>query len=80
MADLKPCPFCGDEATAHTWEDTSGEQLFAGAYCVGCGASCEKEVFADEDSASLLAKMIAAWNRRYPSEDMTETKKLGGRE
>ena len=77
MTDLKPCPFCGDKATAHTWEDTSGEQLFAGAYCVGCGASCETAVFADEDPASALAGMIAAWNRRYTPDALSKIKKLG---
>ena len=55
--ELKPCPFCGGEASSEFFTQQSGWSIF----CDGCHAS----------AATLPAKSeaIAAWNTRPPSAD-----------
>ena len=48
MFELKPCPFCGDDAnivTGNTW-----------VHCMGCGA--------ETDYYDTVEEAIEAWNRR----------------
>ena len=64
--ELKPCPFCGGKADAHTWEEpmADNDEVFAGAYCTGCGAQISSPVSPFESPATVLENCILAWNRR----------------
>ena len=64
--ELKPCPFCGGKADAHTWEDPIADngEVFAGAYCLDCNAHMSSAVEGHESSATVLENCILAWNRR----------------
>jgi len=64
---LKPCPFCGGKADAcHTWEEpmADNDEVFAGAYCTGCGAQISSHVSDFELPTTVLENCILAWNRR----------------
>lgn len=56
MSELKPCPFCGGEATVFIkdWDNRADEYKIV---CMKCGV--QQEEFRHEK-----AKAIEAWNRR----------------
>ncbi len=54
MDKLKPCPFCGGEATIRKYEYFSEDTY--NVYCEECG--CEISMYYSEGDA------IDAWNRR----------------
>jgi len=67
---LKPCPFCGGKADAHTWEDFEhDDEVLAGAYCLSCDARVTREVGNTESSAIVLENCILAWNCRTTQEN-----------
>ena len=58
MSELKPCPFCGGEATfrLNCW----------GNYIVGCDdMSCHGWIFNDNAGYENKWKATKAWNTRY---------------
>jgi len=57
---LKPCPFCGGEATFD--HDDNGWNWIE---CLACGASTNARVSAMDDCKPLL---LEQWNKRVPSE------------
>lgn len=58
--ELKPCPFCGGEASFD--HDDNGWNWI---YCKSCDASTNARVSAMDDCRPLLAE---AWNRREPAD------------
>src|SRR4051812_35079938 len=54
---LKPCPFCGAQATTYIGHTDEGDTFNVACSRVSCGARIE-ELGIDQDQA------IAAWNRR----------------
>ena len=63
MAELKPCPFCGNEGTLVTRYLNRGKMV--AVLCQDCGASARAFLTEDyfiEDEAER--KAIEAWNRR----------------
>lgn len=65
MIDLKPCPFCGNEAELKTVIRTNCFPTYQNAYvrCKSCKAStCS---FEDKNlNGQHIFKAIEAWNRR----------------
>ncbi len=61
MSDLKPCPFCGGEASTRYIRD--GRE----AWCRQCGSSGKQEFHGPASIASAEDRAIAAWNRRAPA-------------
>ena len=59
MSDLKPCPFCGGEAT----HDTDGSAIWV--ICKKCGARCTSSFFSGKKGVRIVDER---WNRRAPSE------------
>lgn len=57
MEELKPCPFCGGEATIELWSRTGAimEQWFFNCHCTECFAGVIK---GQEEEA------VEAWNKR----------------
>ena len=72
MAELKPCPFCGSQATTEVQVTQMGggtDQIDFGIVCPSCNIdrTCRLKInkkctFKDVDEAMNLA--IEAWNRR----------------
>lgn len=61
MADLKPCPFCGGEATIY--KKLYKGQFYLGAMCKNTAFCCTlAPVYIDDNEA------IEAWNTRKPEE------------
>ena len=61
MEKLLPCPFCGVPAQARA--------LDTGKYSVGCqNDHCYVMPDVDEVPYERLSEVIAAWNRRTPTE------------
>ena len=62
--ELKPCPFCGGEATIRTTTTkTYPNHVQAWCYCKKCSSSSKS--FADyDDDGTCVFKAIEAWNRR----------------
>lgn len=62
---LKPCPFCGGEATLWSGNiDDDYSDLYYDVYCTAC--NCMTPKFHDEESA------IRFWNRREPMDKIVE--------
>ena len=59
MTELKPCPFCGEEAIEYT------NLIYIGVMCMSCGAKIEKQrsIFV-KDYPKDSANITEAWNRR----------------
>lgn len=74
MAELLPCPFCGEsemlqvEAIDHGEEKRPfGFRWTAKVVCLNCFASCETHGFQhNEENGKRMA--IRAWNTRTPKE------------
>lgn len=67
MEELKPCPFCGREATInHEYSNKTGDW-----YAVGClNKSCPMEIVrVTTGLRSTKAEAIEAWNRRENDAD-----------
>ena len=66
MAELKPCPFCGNKAsTKHghynlfgAYGSVDDDRQWFGIYCFECGVSQPKRKY------DTKGKAIEAWNRR----------------
>lgn len=58
--EVKPCPFCGDAATARRWQ---GESLWSHEVVewlsIGCGGDCDYSM-----GSELQEKLILRWNTR----------------
>ena len=80
--ELKPCPFCGDEATVFEENDEQTQDLvpvasirllissshtYYGVRCCACDIGMTNPFRTAEHA-------IAAWNRRAPASPETETK------
>ena len=65
--ELKPCPFCGGEATRITLTDADGSENVGGDVicCTRCSASSHVEFGRKEN-------LVSAWNTRAPNEALTE--------
>jgi len=59
MEKLKPCPFCGGDATTHYGIHDYNRW---GVYCIDCGAEIECRAFLGEEDTE--AKAIEIWNTR----------------
>lgn len=59
MSDLKPCPFCGGEAT----HDTNGSEIWV--ICKKCGARCAGSFFSGKKGVQIVNER---WNKRVPEE------------
>lgn len=59
MPELKPCPFCGDEAIYITTAIKAGNIVkeFYSISCLGCNAEIYKYCKTEEEA-------VEAWNRR----------------
>lgn len=57
MADLKPCPFCGGEASAR--------KTYKGTFAVSCNRLCVGQYGYDTEEEA-----VEAWNTRKPIEEM----------
>ena len=79
MIELKPCPFCGGEATIlfdeTVWTISKGIPYILNKYKAGCASCCmyvsahQSEIYQDRDGRIVInadgAKEAAeAWNRR----------------
>lgn len=65
MTKLKPCPFCGGEATIMPrYRDEETGELKQDVCCRGC--DCSTDVYSVEKQA------IQAWNNRQPLQDVLE--------
>ena len=64
--ELKPCPFCGGEATIRTRiRNCTPPYQIAWVECEKCGAT--GSTFSDtDDNGSHIFSAIEAWNRRIP--------------
>lgn len=58
--ELKPCPFCGGEATINTWRDERRRLNPAAIKCWDC--EVETPVF------DRIKQAVEAWNRRAGEE------------
>ena len=58
MSDLKPCPFCGSEAT----HDTNGSEIWV--ICKKCGTRCLSTCFSGKKGVQIVNER---WNKRVPS-------------
>ena len=72
MSELKPCPFCGGEASMSQGVSIELEKYNKGQYeyasCVKCGAKTTKFfTYAYGNSARAMA--ILAWNRRVDDDN-----------
>lgn len=71
MDELKPCPFCGRDATTYISVDTVVPQEDCIKFSVCCPAChveqhidiCNRDTF--EAAQEAMAKAIKDWNRRY---------------
>ena len=64
-SELKPCPFCGEQAV---FSNEFGRQ---GASCSGCGVSFRPFSIADYEAQK--AESIEVWNTRAPTDARTPT-------
>lgn len=55
---LKPCPFCGREATVHARKDEEAGQIFYGCMCKNTGCCMIPTLYMTKMQA------IELWNRR----------------
>jgi Lar family restriction alleviation protein len=63
--ELKPCPFCGGEASFTLTESRAGKWGFV--KCGSCGATCNDDDVGDADWC------VDVWNRRAPSASIADT-------
>ena len=62
--ELKPCPFCGGEATyGGVW----GPQDYAYAGCMSCRIFARTKPLPSGSSGGYAALAVVAWNRRIAS-------------
>lgn len=72
MDELKPCPFCGGEASIRTGVTSSVPKVpKAIVICQKCSASTDWFYDTELDGGFIL-KAIEAWNRRAGEEDKHE--------
>lgn len=71
---IKPCPFCGDEATLYQRKSSSSTHLILRVYC--CSAECNAEsgafpceIESIEKYDEARAEAIKAWNQRHGESD-----------
>ena len=57
MAELKPCPFCGENAILLTVSETFGLPLLFFVACCRCGVETKRTYRTKKEA-------ISAWNRR----------------
>lgn len=62
MSELKPCPFCGGEATISSVPEGTWDKFIPHCKSVGCLAFYIG--FSDEGLYGTKEKAIEAWNRR----------------
>lgn len=71
MEKLKPCPFCGGDATIQTYREHDGHETWQMwlVYCTTCYAEIKfhKEYFMGSEPTTE-DEAIAAWNRRTNDE------------
>lgn len=60
MDKLKPCPFCGGEATIESFQVRKGFE--AVIQCCGCLVNMPTITYDDEETAK--ENSVKAWNRR----------------
>lgn len=70
---LKPCPFCGGEATIKQWSSGKAKEMYTAAFKCGCN-KCEIWFYGNTAfslvegvptlSADGYKQAIEAWNRR----------------
>ncbi len=63
--ELKPCPFCGGKAEASSGPGTT----FCSVHCFDCGVAMDAI-----KPAHYLPRVIAAWNRRTESSELSAAK------
>lgn len=60
MTELKPCPFCGNEAEIHSWYIKGvANRLHYRARCKSCGCECRNNL-----GYRTAKKATEIWNRR----------------
>lgn len=60
MSEIKPCPFCGGEATVEPWHGGRASKRMVSCCAEDCSAN-------PGVSGGTEAQAIAAWNRRSPA-------------
>lgn len=64
MEELKPCPFCGGEATLYN------DGVLKYIYCTNCGCRTTRFDWYDKK------RMVQKWNRRASDADTSDKKEV----
>ena len=67
--ELKPCPFCGGEATTSHGFNTAGQYFFIS--CEECGCRT-RDFYKWYDGENYEIKAVEAWNTRKPIDEIVE--------
>ena len=66
---LRPCPFCGSEASYSLMDDSDNYGFIHCIECDDCPAEMNRFAFYERDQESVKTELIAKWNRRYKTQE-----------